>query len=153
MPVTGRSCAHASIVADFGVHLGGILIEGTVTHMIHGLLSNCFLPLLSVIRIPDVLRKVPLEPHKGSHLCSWSCRYILSHMRGIITSLPQYVFMAWCLVKHRDNFMFYLYFSHWVATESYDISFGGMILRSLYNPHLNYQRQDNIKELHPINFL
>jgi hypothetical protein len=23
------------------------------------------------------------------------------------TSTPQYVFMAWCLVKHRDNFTFY----------------------------------------------
>jgi hypothetical protein len=25
------------------------------------------------------------------------------------TSTPQYVFMAWCLVKQRDNFTFYLY--------------------------------------------
>jgi hypothetical protein len=25
------------------------------------------------------------------------------------TSTPQYVFMKWCLVKHRDNFTFYLY--------------------------------------------
>jgi hypothetical protein len=24
-------------------------------------------------------------------------------MRGTIPPLPQYVFMAWCLVKHRDN--------------------------------------------------
>jgi hypothetical protein len=24
------------------------------------------------------------------------------------TSIPQYVFMAWCLVKHRDNFAFTL---------------------------------------------
>jgi hypothetical protein len=23
------------------------------------------------------------------------------------TSTPQYVFMAWCLIKHRDNFTFY----------------------------------------------
>jgi hypothetical protein len=23
-------------------------------------------------------------------------------MRGVIPPLPQYVFMAWCLVKHRD---------------------------------------------------
>jgi hypothetical protein len=30
-------------------------------------------------------------------------------MRGAIPSLPQYAFMAWCLVKHRD-FTFYLYF-------------------------------------------
>jgi hypothetical protein len=27
-------------------------------------------------------------------------------MRGAIPSLAQYVFMAWCLVKHRDNFTF-----------------------------------------------
>jgi hypothetical protein len=29
-------------------------------------------------------------------------------MRGAIPPLPQYVFMAWCLVKHRDNFTFTL---------------------------------------------
>jgi hypothetical protein len=27
-------------------------------------------------------------------------------MSGIIYPLPQCAFMAWCLVKHRDNFMF-----------------------------------------------
>jgi hypothetical protein len=27
-------------------------------------------------------------------------------MRGAIHPLPQYVFMSWCLVKHRDNFTF-----------------------------------------------
>jgi hypothetical protein len=27
-------------------------------------------------------------------------------MRGAIPPLPQYAFMAWCLVKHRDNFTF-----------------------------------------------
>jgi hypothetical protein len=27
-------------------------------------------------------------------------------MRGAIPPLPQYVFMVWCLVKHRDNFTF-----------------------------------------------
>jgi hypothetical protein len=27
-------------------------------------------------------------------------------MHGGIPSLPQYVFMAWCLVKFRDNFTF-----------------------------------------------
>jgi len=29
-------------------------------------------------------------------------------MRGAIHPLPQYAFMAWCLVKHRDNFTFTL---------------------------------------------
>jgi hypothetical protein len=27
-------------------------------------------------------------------------------MSGVIPPLPQYVFMAWCLVKHRGNFTF-----------------------------------------------
>jgi hypothetical protein len=31
-----------------------------------------------------------------------------SRMRGAIPPFPQYVFMAWCLVKHRDNFTFCL---------------------------------------------
>jgi len=32
-----------------------------------------------------------------------------SRMRGAIHPLPQCVFMAWCLVKHRDNFTFMAY--------------------------------------------
>jgi len=30
-------------------------------------------------------------------------------MRGAIPPLPQYAFMAWCLVKRRDNFTFTFY--------------------------------------------
>jgi hypothetical protein len=30
-------------------------------------------------------------------------------MRGAIPPLPQYVFMVWCLVKQRDNFIFLAY--------------------------------------------
>jgi hypothetical protein len=30
-------------------------------------------------------------------------------MSGAILPLPQYVFMAWCLVKHRGNFTFFTY--------------------------------------------
>jgi len=30
-------------------------------------------------------------------------------MQDAITPLPQYVFMAWCLVKHRDNFSVYFW--------------------------------------------
>jgi len=36
-------------------------------------------------------------------------------MRGAIHPLLQYAFMAWCLVKHRDNFTFtlaYLFEDH-----------------------------------------
>jgi hypothetical protein len=32
-----------------------------------------------------------------------------SRMRGATPSLPQYALMAWCLVKHRDNFTFSFY--------------------------------------------
>jgi len=32
--------------------------------------------------------------------------YNFSYRRGDISPLPQYVFMAWYLVKHRDNFIF-----------------------------------------------
>jgi len=28
-------------------------------------------------------------------------------MRRAIPPIPQYVFMAWCLIKHRDNFTFF----------------------------------------------
>jgi hypothetical protein len=36
------------------------------------------------------------------------CLYLVSRsrMREAILPLPQHVFMAWCLVKHRDNFTF-----------------------------------------------
>jgi hypothetical protein len=43
-------------------------------------------------------RSVKLTTHL--HLVSRSRR------RGNILPLPQYVFMVWCLVKHRDNFTF-----------------------------------------------
>jgi hypothetical protein len=32
-------------------------------------------------------------------------------MRADIPQLPQYVLMAWCLIKHRDNVTFTIYFS------------------------------------------
>jgi hypothetical protein len=32
-------------------------------------------------------------------------------MHGAILPLPQYAFMAWCLVKHRDNFYLFLPFT------------------------------------------
>jgi hypothetical protein len=33
-----------------------------------------------------------------------------SRMSGAIPPLPVYVFMAWCLVKHRDNFTFFTFY-------------------------------------------
>jgi hypothetical protein len=45
-------------------------------------------------------------------------------MLGPVPPLPQYVFMAWCLVKHKDNFtfnFFYLYVWLDVSTMMYDV--------------------------------
>jgi hypothetical protein len=40
-------------------------------------------------------------------------------MNGAIPSLPRYVFLAWCLVKHRDNFTFTFTFTfHWVLFKN-----------------------------------
>jgi hypothetical protein len=39
-------------------------------------------------------------------------------MRGAIPQLPQYAFMAWCLVKHRDNFALYLYLYLFMLSHS-----------------------------------
>jgi hypothetical protein len=38
-------------------------------------------------------------------------------MREAIPPLPRYVFMAWCLVRHRDKFTFnfYLYNHHFIV--------------------------------------
>jgi hypothetical protein len=45
-------------------------------------------------------------------------------MRGAIPPFPQYVFTAWCLVKHRDNFTFLLYKHVTVASfEAFTVMF------------------------------
>jgi len=41
-------------------------------------------------------------------------------MRGAIHPLPQYLVMAWCLVKHRDNFTFTLHISENTCTRVED---------------------------------
>jgi hypothetical protein len=43
-------------------------------------------------------READLSPPSSAKVNAWS-----------YTSTPPYVFMAWCLVKHRDNFTFTLY--------------------------------------------
>jgi hypothetical protein len=43
-----------------------------------------------------------------------------SRMRGALPLPSKHVFMAWCSVKHRDNFTVYLWFNWWryrVSTE------------------------------------
>jgi hypothetical protein len=38
-------------------------------------------------------------------------------MRGVMPPVPHFVFMAWCLVKHRDNFTFTLYCGYCYVRE------------------------------------
>jgi hypothetical protein len=44
-------------------------------------------------------------------------------MRGVILPIPQYVFVAWCLVKDRDNLMIWKNSSNSAAdkTKSYEV--------------------------------
>jgi hypothetical protein len=47
----------------------------------------------------------------GKTAGSWSqpltsIQFRRQRMRGVIPPLPQYVFIAWCLVKHKENFTF-----------------------------------------------
>jgi hypothetical protein len=51
-------------------------------------------------------------------------------MRGAIPPLPQHVFMEWLLIKHRDNFTFYLYKARWVRWAEHVACTGEM--RSAY---------------------
>jgi hypothetical protein len=57
-------------------------------------------------------------------------------IRGAIPPLSQYVFMAWCLVKHRDNFTFIFCYSPHIWLRS-----GKFIIKSLLNRKLRYLRR------------
>jgi hypothetical protein len=51
-------------------------------------------------------------------------------MSGTIPPLPQYVFMTWCLVKHRDNLTFTFCFSFYIIRLKNQ---GGYDLRGMQN--------------------
>jgi hypothetical protein len=55
-------------------------------------------------------------------------------VRGAILSLPKYVSMAWCLVKYRDNFTFYLTFNSLSSTAYIILS---NILVARLSPYVN----------------
>jgi hypothetical protein len=50
-------------------------------------------------------------------------------MSGAIHPLPQYAFMAWCLVKHRDNFSFLLLPNDIITCEGVSKSFRTICLQ------------------------
>jgi hypothetical protein len=43
-------------------------------------------------------------------------------MCGATLPLPQYVFIAWCLVKHRDNFTFFTFSRQGMSKEKQELS-------------------------------
>jgi hypothetical protein len=54
-----------------------------------------------------------------------------SQMSGAIPLLPQYIFMAWCLVKHRENFTFIFHLS-WAQGKLYlYLSFKNIWIRNV----------------------
>jgi hypothetical protein len=55
-----------------------------------------------------------------------------SRIRAAIPALPEYVFMAWYLVKHMDNFTFYRWYLHLYGRTADGKTFGVMI-NSVWN--------------------
>jgi hypothetical protein len=52
-------------------------------------------------------------------------------MLGAISPLPQYVFMAWCFVKHRDNFTFDLLRCDYVFNGGFMCEISDFYLQSI----------------------
>jgi hypothetical protein len=52
--------------------------------------------------------------------------YLLKDVKNAwsYTFTPQYVFIAWCLVKHRDNFTFYLTPNRLPKSSSIEVRWG-----------------------------
>jgi hypothetical protein len=59
----------------------------------------------------SLTRRVKRQGCEGDHSLPSSAKAKKSRMRGAIHPLPQYLFMAWYLVKHRRNFTFTFTFS------------------------------------------
>jgi hypothetical protein len=58
----------------------------------------------------------------------------MSRMRGDIPPLPQYLSMAWFLVKHRDKFIFTLV----IENNNYSNLLLPVVIFSLLSSHLLY---------------
>jgi hypothetical protein len=57
--------------------------------------------------VPGALSLGVMHPgHEADHSLPYSAKV---RNAWSYTSTPQYIFTAWCLFKHRDNFTFYLY--------------------------------------------
>jgi hypothetical protein len=74
---------------------------------------NCNTGPWNTFRYVRFLELYELYSPAGTHL------YLVprSRMRGAIPLHPQYVFMAWCLVKHRDNFTFTFLFTYLLSFQ------------------------------------
>jgi hypothetical protein len=68
-------------------------------------------------------------------------------MRGATPPLPQYIFMAWCLVKHRDNFTFYFYL---YLSQVNDISYELSLIYKFYLTKFKKLKNRQILAVHPL---
>jgi hypothetical protein len=62
------------------------------------------------------------------------------------TSTPQYVFMAWCLVKHRDNFTFTFIRLHnvtWLSTRAMLLLSSVPYLTQRSNHHISFLKNSS----------
>jgi hypothetical protein len=77
-------------------------------------------------------------------------------MRGAIFPLPQYVFMPWCLLKHRDSFTFFTLemlfkvpFDFFVAPFMFYLGYLCIQRRGLYDESMMRVRQSVLVSAHP----
>jgi hypothetical protein len=71
-------------------------------------MTDHVLPQERYLRCQRYIQRVPGALSLGVKLTT-HLHPVPSRMRRAISPLPQYVFTAWCLVKHRDNFTFTFY--------------------------------------------
>jgi hypothetical protein len=71
-------------------------------------------------------------------------------MRGAIPAIPQYVFMAWCIVEHRDNFTFTFTFTFYWSWRNDTLCKENIYVgMSLNNTYGNTVTQQLMLELAP----
>jgi hypothetical protein len=70
-------------------------------------------------------------------------------MRGAVSPVPQYAFMAWCLVRHRDNFTFTFMFQR----QCIEVSLNVTALLVLINTALSYSQIAAVELLYETHFV
>jgi hypothetical protein len=86
----------------------GIFLFTTASRMALGPTDPASYPVITRGSFPGGKATGGVKPTTHLHLVP------KSRMHGAITPLPLYVFMEWCLVKHRDNYVLPPIYTVWV---------------------------------------